>query len=230
MKTPWHDKKGKYGEQGMGIERRNKLVVWSGGRDSTLLLTETAYEFSTEKYSIIAYSFVMDFLNDNKIKAERKARDNYLKWARKAGYNIEHREISVSFSKNPLDQGWAQGLSWFSFIVPFIPNNSDVYFGYVQGDGIWLAVNRFHDAYYYLKFIGDKKDTMIHFPYAIKKKWEIIAGLQNYGVPEDCVWTCEVPIKRKNKILPCGKCNPCKTLQVAKFQLKLENKLNQEKK
>jgi len=205
--------------------KRKKLVVWSGGMDSTLLLTDIANEFSTKEDPIIAYSFITDFLDGNKRVMERRARNRFLKWANKKGYNIEHKEVSVSCGDNVSPNGWAQGLFWFSFIVPFIPDNCDVYFGYVQGDGIWLAVNEFYKAYGNLSYIGKKKNSELHYPFAYKDKWEVIQGIQNYRIPSKCFWTCETPIKKNNKIRACGKCEPCITLQVAKYDFRVRRKL-----
>jgi len=159
--------------------KRKKLVVWSGGMDSTFLLTDIADEFSSSKSSVLAYSFDIDFLDVNKRVMERRARSNYLKRAKKKGYNIENKEIKISFLFDVSSSGWAQGLFWFSFIVPFIPDDCDVYFGYVQGDGIWMAVSSFHNAYESLSYVGDRQATKLHYPFAYKKKWEIIKGIQD---------------------------------------------------
>jgi len=206
------------------MDRRDKLILWSGGWDSTLLLTELAEEFSTKKYPIIAYSFVTEFLDGIKRIAEKRARKKYLRWARKSGYHIEHRVINITYFSNPPHQGNPQALFWFSNIVPFIPSNCDVYFGYICGDHTASDIPHFYTAYDSLKYIGGKINTELHYPYSYKRKWEIIGGIQNYKVPEDCIWTCEEPNRIRNKIVPCGKCGPCKSLQTGKFRLKLEKK------
>jgi len=199
---------------------RTKLVVWSGGLDSTFLLTKIAEEFSSKKFPVLAYSFVTDFLNSNKVIMENRARKNYLRWAKKRGFHIDYKEVSITFSTIP-NKGWAQGLSWFSFIIPFIPNDCDVYFGYIQGDSIWLAVNYFHEAYKNLSYVGDKKNTKLCYPFSYKKKWEIVKEVVDYGIPKKCFWTCEEPEKKKGKIKKCGKCEPCRTLQAAKLEFDL---------
>lgn len=48
-----------------------------------------------------------------------------------------------------------------------------------------------------------------------------------------CVWTCEASIRRNKKgyfylqpgqrIIKCGKCEPCVTLKLAKYEAKLRN-------
>jgi len=197
--------------------KRKKLVVWSGGLDSTLLLTDIADKFSTKRSPIFAYSFVVDFLSDNKKIMEKRARNAYLKWVTKKGYFIEHREVKISHTDYPSGKGWAQGLFWFSFIVPFIPSNCDVYFGYVQGDGIWLAVSSFHEAYQNLCYVGEKEDTELHYPFSYVKKWEVIQRIKEYDIPSKCFWTCEDPVRKNGKIRACGKCEPCRTLRVGEF-------------
>jgi len=199
---------------------REKLVVWSGGLDSTVLLTDIAEKFSTKKNPVLAYSFVVNFLNKNKVVMERRARKAYLRWAKKRGYNIDYQEINISFSDTIPRGGWSQGLFWFSFITPFIPKNCDTYFGYVQGDSIWLAVSSFHKAFTNLCYIGDKESTKLFYPFSYKKKWEIIKKAAEYGIPKECFWTCEEPIKVGRFIQLCKKCDPCRTFQAAKFDFR----------
>jgi len=58
-----------------------KLIVWSGGLDSTLLLHTLAKESSKEN-PVEAFSFDVYFVEKLKTVKEKEARENYLKFAK----------------------------------------------------------------------------------------------------------------------------------------------------
>lgn len=199
-------------------EESKKLVVWSGGMDSTLLL-HTQAKGSSKENPIEAFSFEPDFIDENKLVKERQARKNYLQYAKSQGFHISDHIITLKADINP-GYGWSQQKSWFTFILPYVPNDCDVYFGYVQGDCVWLAVSHFYKIFGKYKYLGSFQNSKLHFPFAFKEKWEVLKDYQEEGIPKNCSWTCEHPIKRDKEIIPCGKCHPCITLKMAKKELK----------
>jgi len=199
---------------------RKKLIVWSGGYDSTLLLNNLAKESSKEN-PVYAFSFIPNYIDSLKLKKEGQAQKNYLKYAKTKGYHIEHNIITISSSACP-SYGWGQQKSWFTFILPYIPDECDVYFGYVQGDCIWLAISNMYSIFEKYKYLGSCLNSKLDFPFAYKEKWEILRDCRDSGIPKNCFWTCENPKKIKGQIRTCGKCDPCFHLKTAKFGLKLK--------
>jgi len=201
-----------------------KLVVWSGGLDSTLLLHNLAKN-SSEKWPIQTFSFIPDFIDQLKLEKEQEVRKNYLRYAESLGYHIKPHTIKISSSTYPTD-GWSQQKSWFSFILPYIPDNCEVNFGYVMGDCVWLAVSNFYKIFQEFKYLGSFENSNLKFPFAFEEKWEVWQKFLEAEIPLDCFWTCEKPRRIRKKIVPCGKCEPCMHLKSAKYNLSIrkENK------
>lgn len=197
---------------------KNKVVIWSGGLDSTVLLTEIAKKYSTNKTPVYAISIISDAIDKFKTEKESEARNRYLEWATKNNLYIKYNEIHVSCKMQPHARGWTQAMLWLCYAYPFIQDNSDVYFGYILGDRVWLAVNSILNIVKELNYINHKK-VKFQYPFAYVKKWEILDKFLKYKIPTKCVWTCELPIKNKNKIVSCKKCEPCITLKAAYLEL-----------
>lgn len=206
----------------MSKERR-KLVIWSGGLDSTTLLDQFARE-STKEKPILTFSFETDFLQGNKVVKEREVRKNYLKYAKKMGYHIDSRTIKVKSDISVVGRGWPQQVFWMSFILPFIPEDSDVNIGFVQGDCVWMAVSNFYTIFNEFKYIGNRENVKLSFPFAYTTKCEVWKKFKEAKIPHNCFWTCEFPVKTKTGIRSCGRCNPCISLVMAKKELKCRNK------
>lgn len=200
-------------------KERNKLVIWSGGLDSTTLLNDLAKNSSKDN-PILALSFETHFLNKRKVVKEREVRKNYLRYAKKKGYYINSRLVRVTSDVDITSKGWPQQVFWMSFILPYVPDDYDVYFGYVQGDCIWLAMSNFYKIFDEFRYIGNRYNIQLQFPFAYEEKWEILKKYQEAKIPYNCFWTCENPRKRGSKIQICGKCDPCIHLHMAKEELK----------
>ena len=142
-------------------KEKNKLVVWSGGLDSTTLLNQFAKD-STKERPVLTLSFETDFLQDNKVVKEREARKNYLKYAKKMGYHIDSRTIKVQSDISVTRKGWPQQVFWMSFILPFIPEDSDVNIGFVQGDCVWMAVSNFYTIFNEFRYVGNRENVELN--------------------------------------------------------------------
>lgn len=199
-------------------KERQKLVIWSGGLDSTTLLNDLAKNSSKDN-PILALSFETHFLNERKVIKEREVRKNYLRYAKKKRYHIDNRLVKVSSDMDVSHKGWPQQVFWISFVLPYVPDDCDVHFGFVQGDCVWMAVSNFYTIFTEFKYIGDRKKAELHFPFAYKEKWEVLKEYREAKIPHNCFWTCENPRKRGSKIQACGKCDPCIHLHMAKKEL-----------
>jgi len=199
-----------------------KIVVWSGGLDSTLLLNNLAKE-SSEENPVFAFSFKLHIIHDIKDKMEVRARKNYLKYAKQQGYHIEHNVITIDGPGYP-SETWAQQKSWLCFILPYMPNNCEINFGYIQSDSIWPALDNHLKILENFQYLGGIGDSRLSFPFTFKEKWEVLKEFQEEGIPENCFWTCEKPLKKP--ITPCGKCEPCIHLKMAKQELQYRKSIN----
>ena len=205
------------------FEDRKKLVVWSGGLDSTTILDGLA-KSSTKENPVLTLSFEGNFLDSRKVVEERRVRKNYLRYAKKKGYFIENNLIKVNADITPEYLGWAQQVFWMSFMLPYIPDDCDVYLGFIQGDGVWLAVSNFYTIFNEFRYVGGRENIALHFPFSYKKKWEVLKEFRAAKIPHNCSWTCELPIVKSSKVQACGRCNPCISLSMAKKELVLRKR------
>lgn len=202
------------------MKKRIHVVVWSGGLDSTLVLDKVCS--ANMDRCIWAHTINWDMLNDSKVKKEKEARKNYLSYAKKKGYDIAHRTITVTADMGAPDLGLAQCLAWFSYVIPYLPKKSRVYLGYHVGDDFWEKVDEV-DSYVKAATVIGNRDVVLEYPLQFKSKYDILKELKVRGVPSSCFWTCENPKKRNRKIVSCGKCTPCINLKTAKYESKLRN-------
>jgi 7-cyano-7-deazaguanine synthase in queuosine biosynthesis len=201
------------------MNESNDIVVWSGGMDSTLVLDKLC---SSGK-SIWAFSVVWDLLDELKTEQEKKARKNYLEYAKGKGYNISYYEINITANMGAEHLGLPQLLGWCSFLIPYLPKESNLYFGYHDGDEFWefaLATRYFMD---WATYIGERK-VKLEYPLKNMRKYQILEEFRKRGIPFDCGWTCETPVLRRKKIFKCGKCGPCIALKLAECEAKLRNR------
>lgn len=198
------------------------IVVWSGGSDSTLVL-DTLARHSTKDYPVWAYSVVWDQLDDLKVEQEQKSRKNYLEYAKKHNYFIEHRELRVNSNMGACDLGNAQMLAWIGFLFPYFPSGSDVYFGYIKKDDSWKDFHNLFTVTNLLSEIGSRS-IVIKTPLQWKNKYEVLQELKDRHIPSNCIWSCEKPIKKNNKIIACKTCDPCITRKLAKYEAVLRSK------
>jgi len=199
---------------------RKNLVVWSGGMDSTLVLNNLAKK-STSDNPVLAVSFDVSMIHTLKLQQEKLARKEYLRYAKAKNYHIESSVIRISTTNLGIQSlGWPQQLAWFCFLLPYIPNECDVHYGYIQGDCCWLAVNEFYNMFKHFQYIGSRKETSLNFPLSFKTKREVLQEYKASGLLLRYSWTCEHPIQKgTDKVKPCGRCVPCVTLRMAKMEL-----------
>ena len=198
------------------------VVVWSGGMDSTLVLDQVCS--ANPNRCIWAHTINWDMLNELKVKKEKEARKNYLSYAKKKGYDIAHRTITVKANMGAADLGLAQCLAWFSYIIPYLPKKSKLYLGYHSGDDFWKKANGVSDYVRAAAEIGDRK-IELNYPLQYMGKCDILEEFRARKIPSSCFWTCEDPKRRSKKIVSCGKCRPCIKLKTAKYESKLRKKM-----
>jgi len=197
-------------------------VIWSGGADSTLALTMYA-SYSSVQTPVKALTIKGHRqLNKWQLRNEKKARNVYLKWAKKQGYHVQHVTAKVEVNSNATSGGQAD--LWLCHLSPYIEKDETVVFPYIKSDDFWHIKHEFVTAFNALS--GLKRVTReIIFPLEWHYKWQIVRDLKEWKVPDDCWWTCDQP----NKSKPCGKCLKCKALKEARRQLVVEKKASLKK-
>jgi len=201
----------------MSKDTEVNVVIWSGGWDSTLVLDRLCS--ANPDRLVWAHSINWDMLAHEKVTKEKVARKNYLKYAKAKGYNISHRTITVSADMGGQALGYAQGLAWISFMIPYLPMNSIVHLGYYNADGFWEYEDKFNKYVKAAGKIGEKK-IELKYPLRYMSKCDIIEEVKSRHIPMSCIWTCENP-KGKKIIHACGKCRPCRKLKTAEYESSL---------
>ena len=202
----------------MNTDKAIHVVVWSGGMDSTLVLDQVCS--ANPNRCIWAHTINWDMINDLKVKKEKEARRNYLNYAKKKGYDIAYRTISVKANMGAPDLGLAQCLAWFSYVIPYLPKKSKLYLGYHSTDDFWKKANEVSDHVRAAAAIGDREVTLV-YPLQYMSKCDILEEFRARRIPPSCFWTCEDPKRRNKKIVSCGKCTPCIKLKTAKYESNL---------
>lgn len=189
-------------------EGTTKIVVWSGGMDSTVLLHKIATE-AEKNDLVIGLSIEANLINDLKTIKEKQARKNYLAFAKRKKIKIKHHKIKIHSTLYMKQEGWIQQTLFFCAVTPFVIKDCELYFGFVQNDSICSGISYIYEAWRQLKYLGGKGEAKLKFPFLYMKKYEVLKMLHDFKIPKTCVWTCEDPTKKRTKIHPCEKCNPC---------------------
>lgn len=195
------------------------VVIWSGGMDSTLVLDQVCA--TNPEKCIWAFTINWDALNGLKVKKEKEARYHFNRRVILNNYDIAHRTITVTADMGATNTRYAQGLAWFSYMIPYLPKDSIVYFGYHSGDETTAECGPlFEKLIKTAAKISDRK-IQLRYPLQYKSKREILDEFISRKIPMTCFWTCENPRRRSGKIITCGRCNPCISLKTAKYERKL---------
>ena len=194
------------------------VVVWSGGKDSTLILDQLCS--ANIKNCVWAFSINWDLLNSLKTKKEKEARKNYLKYAKAKGYSIAHRTISVTANMGSEHIGNAQAVAWFSYVIPYLPKESNLYLGYHNADRFWEDATKFSSYIDAIAAVGERTISL-QYPLQFMSKHDILKEHKARGIPASCTWTCESPKRKGRDIISCGKCPPCIALRTVVYESKL---------
>lgn len=184
-----------------------KLVLWSGGLDSTAILLYFLKEnipFETLYISLEN--------NEKKVKEELLARRKILKALQDYyGVKITDRTInvpSVKFKKNLA----VQPILWlFGMVQCTHENIKNICLGYVRKDDFWYIKHSFERAYYHLNCldIDGRNFPSLYYPFEWYDREDLVDKyyLDDIG---SCIfpmiWVCENP---DEKNIPCKKCSPC---------------------
>jgi 7-cyano-7-deazaguanine synthase in queuosine biosynthesis len=183
----------------------SKIVIWSGGADSTLILCSWAEHWKRKKYAdpIVALTVSHHSLcNREQFKCQAKAQKEFKKFAKSKGWNIKYKTVRVGGTAKNTGR---QAFLWASQLMPYFMDGDYVGWGYTASDtGFWHYSNEFIE---FLKAGNSyRKINVEHtFPVEYLNKLDVVKGLRKYKVPPSCIWTCDAPRNGK----PCGSCKKC---------------------
>ena len=199
---------------------KNIAVLWSGGLDSTYLILKRL----REGYNINAY-YVEILNNEKKTIAEKKAiqqiTEQLLKDYPKTFY-VHPNPVM----KNYINLGdndpfkLTQPVLWL-LAIPVIMSYGVTYekieISYIMYDD---ALSYMEDAKSFLKSLNGfnngeySYESIVSYPLIKKLKKEIYYEMKNDPIMKkyiDLTWSCEAPIFKGKKIIPCKSCEPCKS-------------------
>lgn len=211
-----------------------RIIVWSGGADSTLILTNELLKQPRGTVSAITLEHVQLGWETQR-KMQHKAREKYKKWVKKKhGIVFEHRVVTVALAKNTESSPFVGQYGLFlNHIFPYAvpqpppygppygihqqspypggaPESNSLLFGYIKKDEFWHYKAEFKAAFSSLVALTglDQSRLTLEFPLEWMTKENVIVDLNKSSVPDDAWWTCESSMET-----PCGTCSKCKDLQ-----------------
>lgn len=194
-------------------EPRQQVVIWSGGADSTMLLTERAAK-SSWKTPIIAITLdVHPLINKKQLASQRAAQKRFLVWAKNKGMHIQHVRVTVAATGLSGKTGDAanQAQTWLAHLAPYFPRRCLALFGYIRTDSFWHHKHEALEVLRTLQNMGDPKaDWEVEYPYEWTTKSAIVQSLKGWKVPNNCWWTCDQPARVG---VACGNCHKCLELK-----------------
>jgi 7-cyano-7-deazaguanine synthase in queuosine biosynthesis len=190
------------------------VVVWSGGADSTLVLTDLLTN-STQHWPVLTLTVDRHpQLSRPALELQRAARKRYVAWAKKRGYHLVTRTVGIDSSKGL--NITSQSLLWLTTLVPYVRNLEVLHFGYVNGDEFWHTREHALAAMTNMRKLSDRPALSVQFPLEYVRKPAVLERLRKAGVPNDCWWSCETPVKGR----ACRSCWKCFEIEQARAALR----------
>lgn len=197
---------------------RKSVVVWSGGADSTMLLTERAFA-SSKANPVIAITVVAyPQIPLVQLQSQAIAQKRYLGWAKKSGFHVSHIRLTVKTVNGLLGDHVTQPLVWVAQIAPFLPEHCRLSFGYIGPDKFWHRRHEADEAIAALQKLA-KSTWDVDYPYESSSKADILTALRGWKVPNSCWWSCE---DARVVGSACRKCKKC--IEVMRGRQEMEKK------
>jgi len=204
------------------VDVNRYVIPWSGGLDSTVVLDDYAAT-SSKLYKVIAVSVSgHPNINKHQMIAQNKAQKNYMVYAKRRGYHIEHRKIKI-LGKGEWDGRGdvvAQSILWLSALTPTLRDGDKILFPYIQNDCFWHYKDKFEAIF---NAICSMKDVKVTFEYPLEwcTKYDVLS--KGRFIPKKCWFSCD----RTKNSKPCGKCDKCNEIKKAYERLKAKEVLSE---
>jgi 7-cyano-7-deazaguanine synthase in queuosine biosynthesis len=214
-----------------------RLVLWSGGCDSTLALYEA---LSSQKIWAVKQRNVKEIEQRPDVCAlsivhhaidcqgeQRRAREALKKEFKRRGLVCNYYDLEVRGTFTPSTGsggGSPQGRLWLSVATPYLwGDDQDLVLGWHKGELDRIA--EFRALFDALQRLGGKTGRL-EFPLAHYDRRWILYALKEYGLLDLC-WYCEYRgegshNKPPRKLLkaPCGTCEKCMDFEAARWSIK----------
>ena len=178
-----------------------RLVVWSGGCDSTAALI---WALRAKNAQIRTISFTHFQLGAN--SEQKKARAKIKKKLQKKYGTFESLECSLG-DVTIHTEGLIQPLMWVTSACMALLADEDLMVGWVKSDDVWHYKTEMHTLFQTCQTLLEKKGKLL-CPCEWYDKFVILEALEEEKLLTDVFW-CEQPTKGGRK---CGgKCASCKT-------------------
>ena len=199
------------------------LILFSGGLDSTYLLSERL------KVTDVDILYVKGPQGSVKSKQELQAREKILKWMEKnRPFKVRTSYIEdISGIYIHHNQQFGQINSWFfSALNNCISHlHSSVEIAYVNGDDNNLMLPSIGYAWDHMQYVLFKDKTPLVFPLSLVSKQKILDSISVdlYKL----TWVCELAANESDTVIdkykPCGKCEACLTRKTEEYKYKIRN-------
>jgi len=198
-----------------------KILIWSGGYDSTWILLN---ELQNNSF-LETWSFIVDEIGQEKNEIERQTREKIISWLKDKGKTVENHEITLDLKSNKKDYGnLPQQHLWTIYSTLIGDPDTTFLFGFHEKDWYWSIEENLDNI---RKLINKSmhKNILWEFPLREIPKYQIISVMfkmiseENFPSP----WTCENPNKKDDIFSPCNECTPCITLKTAVYESNLRN-------
>ncbi len=203
-----------------------KMILWSGGTDSTLILADCLR--NKEDIATIAINHKNITISD----IGRKVRHNLFKILSKKHKPWPHIEVDLNHKSSwglPADvgnvgvHGLIQPVIWIGIVMPFLEPTDDLVVGYNCQDCAIGSLCYIKEVVNSLQMISRKTGRVL-FPLEYTTKAEVIVALREHRLISH-TWYCEEPKineqKKTNK--PCNECQSCRAHKTALWQLATGN-------
>lgn len=212
----------------MKIEIGNrKIVLFSGGFDSTLVLARLVKE-AEDNTSVCAVTIDHNLTGTQKLRREYESQLLILRELRKQypKIKIEHEVIHIESNWVSGDsynsRGLAQPILWLCNIIPLLEDKDTLYLGYNQNDQAILHETDINNLISSACQIQEGKVIYTHWPLKYLSKTEVLKILmEEFPYLVDLCTSCEAIRYEGEKV--CGECIPCTHLKEALFNLTINN-------
>ena len=218
----------------MSVETGNrKIVLFSGGFDSTLVLARLIKEAEAGT-SVCAVTIDHNLTGTQKLRREYESQLLILRELRKQypKIKIEHEVIHIDSNwisgESYNSRGLAQPILWLCNIIPLLEDKDTLYLGYNQNDQAILHETNINALVSAACQIQEGKKIHTHWPLKYFSKTEVLKTLiEEFPYLLDLCTSCEAIRYEGEKV--CGECVPCTHLKEALFNLSLDNNETGEK-
>jgi len=205
------------------MSEKKRIVFWSGGYDSTLILWNEAKRAKENHENFItAWSLKWDRLGENKVKSEELCRKSFIAFVKESlGIRIDNEVIELKHDMQPFSNGLSQAPLFMSLCAYMAQDGDLILFGFHRGDDFWHYVGEFNRV---LDSVNKsmKKTVKYTFPLEWEAKADIVRQVREEGIERYC-WTCE---GATTLMVPCNNCVPCRNLAIANSEIEIRKKFN----